>query len=473
MKKILFFLLFLLFALPNLKAQINAPVIYTPHFHWQAARYQPSKLGLSSTKIDIHVAPLMGIQAWAGNTSLSLEKIVDLLDTETITTEDVDEKVNDLDPINRVGFGAYIQPLSLSLKFFKNETLPSDTSQSGFASTKVELFTISLDLTERVEGTALVSDVVGQLAWNGNAQFAGQTVSIGENSVDAFWQREIAIGAALPVWRNRDFDIRAGGRVKYIIGVASVHTDVFENSLTTPALNTANINSQLDFGLNYRVNKAFSEDDWTSSDVISGTGKGFGLDLGGTLTFQQRYRASLSILDIGSVRYTKEVENYYRQGDASFAGVELDFDSNQDDSDFLDSLWNELEPLESQEAFTMPLPTRLSLQLEYGVPAQDKNNLDYFRHQAFLTYTQGFRDIGASTKKSQFNLAYTYSSSTRFSVGTTLGLGGYYGFAWGTYLSAQLGAFDIGLGSGNLLGAFSQRTARGVDVSFNMGLSFR
>ncbi|MEO1654378.1 MAG: hypothetical protein AAFU64_12605, partial [Bacteroidota bacterium] len=95
MKKYFFFLITGMLSVSSLWAQHNAGILYTNHFHLQAARFQPSKLGLSASKIDIHAGPLLGLQAWSGNTTLNIEDIVNLFDEETITTAEVDEIVND------------------------------------------------------------------------------------------------------------------------------------------------------------------------------------------------------------------------------------------------------------------------------------------------------------------------------------------------------------------------------------------
>ena len=455
-----FTLLFILISV-CVEAQINPTVVYTPHFNAQAARYQPSKLGFQSSKLNIQVAPLFGIQAWGANNILSIDDALRLLDEQNVSTEEVDAWVDDLAASNRLIVGTNVQLLAVGLRIHKKNN--SDTS-----ATRKELFSVSFDIVERAEANAIFSDVIGKVAWEGNAQYAGQSVNIGNLAGNGFWQREFSLGASAPVWENDLFNIRAGGRLKFIQGMASVYTEKFNAIMTTPESG-----EMIELNVDYMVNTSIPDDE-EDFDAFKGRGFGLGLDLGATVSFQKNFTGTLSILDMGSVKYNQEITNYYRTGNAVFEGVEIDPSGDfENASEFTEAFWEDIEPLENSDAFTMPLPTRLALQFEYQSFKKDKKDREFAQHHAFLTYTQGFKDIGISTKKPQLNLAYTFSLNTRFSIGNSFGFGGVQGFTIGPYLSVSGGAFSFAIGSGNILGAFSQQNARGTDVALNLGLNFK
>ena len=454
-------LILFIFIGASVQAQINPTIVYTPHFNTQAARFQPSKLGYQSPKLNIQVAPLFGLQVWGANNLLSIDDAIRLLDEQNVTTEEVDGWVDDLSASNRLIAGTYVQILAFGLRIHKKNQYDSLSSPK-------ELFSISFDIAERAEANAIFSDVIGKVAWEGNAQYAGQSVNIGKVAGNGFWQREFSIGASAPVWQNEILNIRAGGRLKFIQGMASVYTERFNAIMTTPESG-----EMIELDVDYMVNTAIPDEDG-EFDAFKGRGFGVGLDLGATVTFQKNFTGTVSLLDIGKVAYKEQITNYYRDGNAVFEGVEIDPSGDFDNaSEFTDAFWEDIEPLENSDAFSMPLPTRLALQFEYQSFKKDKKDREFAQHHAFLTYTQGFKDIGISTAKPQLNLAYTFSLNRKFSVGNSFGFGGVQGITIGPYLSVRGGAFSFAIGSGNILGAFSQKSARGTDLALNLGLNFK
>ncbi|MEO1654937.1 MAG: DUF5723 family protein, partial [Bacteroidota bacterium] len=377
--------------------------------------------------------------------------------------------VNDLEDENEVAAGVYIQPIAVSLKFYKRNTSSEDEEENPG---KSELFTASFDITERAEANAVYSDVLGRLLWRGNAQFAGQRIGLGTISGDGFWHREYALGVALPVWSNSLFSLRVGGRVKLIQGIMAVQTDKLNLVMDT------DVNGeQVDLDVDYNVNTSlpdFDDDDLTFSEVYQTRGFGAGVDFGATLTFMKHFSASLSFLDLGSVNYNTENTNYARTASTNFEGVEISTDGTVENVDNLsDAIWEDIEPIETDESFSIGLPSRMVLQLEYNMYRKDKKEVEFAKHAAFLTYTQGFKDFGIASLTPMLNIAYTYSPNARFSIGNNFGFGGINGFALGPYLSVQGGAFSFGLGFNNLLGLISQQSARGADFALSLGLNFR
>ncbi len=100
---------------------------------------------------------------------------------------------------------------------------------------------------------------------------------------------------------------------------------------------------------------------------------GLGLDVGATYDMNANWTVSASILDIGAIFHTKDVETYHANGDYVLDGIELIFPPLSDGEQTLpyyDNLEDEIEreiPIDTlTNAYTQMRPLKVNAGLEYG-----------------------------------------------------------------------------------------------------------
>jgi len=442
----------------DLLAQYNPSVMFSEHFQTQRARFEPSYLGTTSNdgQIEINVVPAyLNFHVWTGNSFVGAETVRGFINGG-VTGADVENAIEGLGDNNRLNFGVHSQILAVAVKIprtsydFENDTQAQE-----------DFLTVSFEVNERVEGVLSFPKELAELAWYGNGRFNNQALALENFSLNGFWIREYALGGAMNITEFGDFKLRAGLRLKYIQGMAGSYTE--SGSKVTLTTSEERLTLAPDYTVNIGGIPRDGEDFNTSSK-----GGGFGIDLGGTLTYQDNLKLSLNVLDIGSVNFRTDVRNYTNNSQVNFEGFEITTAGLSTSENLLDSLGGELEGTETNNSFRMPLPTRLSLQAEYTLPAGVDNT-----HKFFFNYTQGFRDMGAATTRPLISLAYVYSIQEKINLGLAPTFLGVNSAGLGFFTSMKFGVFKFGIGSANIITLGSGLNAgRLIDLSFNLGVSF-
>lgn len=441
----------------DLLAQQSPGIVYSEHFQAQRAAFQPSFLGSTGDKFEIGIIPvnLLNAHVWGGSADVGFNTFTGLPDAPT--NEDIDDLISNLEKDNRVGFGVRIQPIYVAVQIPKKAyDYENDTYTTS------ELFTLSFEVNSRTEGNLSLPKDVFDLVWNGNENYIGQTVS-GDFNINMFSAVEVAIGAATDVYKSFDRKIRVGGRLKYLNGIVGIYTEDGAGNLNfTTAADASSITITPDYTLN---TAGFTGAD---NEFEAANGTGFGIDLGGSLYYGERWTFSASLLDLGAINFSSAVKNYNSSdSSAVFDGIEVDVDGNTDEGIF-DELERNLEGTETQNAFAMPLPTRIVLEAQYTLPQGLENE-----HRFFATYTQGLRDLGMATTRPLITLAYVYAVGDRLNIGAVPTFGGYNSASLGSFISYKAGIFKAGFGTSNLFSLLSgAQSGRHVDLSLNLGLTF-
>lgn len=484
----------------GVKAQNNPAAAYGSHFTLQGARYQPSKLGEGYERVNINLG---NTYFWFGNNITNAAEIENIF-TNNLTSEQVNQQIEsrlgELKNVNRVAFGLNVQPVGVAIKFVRKKnkySMRTPTALCQPEETYRERFTMSIDVNERIEGNVFLSKTLGQFAWKGNKQFAGQTVDLGNFGGAGFWQREIAVGFAAPIrvgsprkigftqekLRKSPVKLRIGGRIKVIQGMFAFRTSRFSGNMTTAA-----DGSSIGFDVDYRLNAAVPYDRLNSSgepvldannpaSPLKVRGKGVGFDLGATFTFQDRISISASLLDMGLVRYRGQVLNYEVKDQFTFEGIPLTIGVNNNNladssQTFIDSLTTRFTPTPTQQSFNMALPMRVALQFAYKIPAKDWKGRTFDLHQFFATYTQGVTELGTATLRPNIQLGYNLNLFTIANLGLATSFGGHNAFAMTGYLSLRAGPIRLGVGSSALTYLVSKENTTGADIAFNFGIAW-
>ena len=200
------------------------------------------------------------------------------------------------------------------------------------------------------------------LAWEGNSAFIGQEVDFGPDFQVVSWS-EIGLGLS-----HKAGPVSFGFAAKYLNGIGDVSTPS-----TRASLYTDSDIYQLQLSTDYRVNTAsflsINDDDQLEvvSDPLSSFGfqkgnAGWAFDAGLAVHLTDKLTLAVSAIDIGSVKWDRDVENYLSSGTFTFDGLEFDNIFNRDSLNFqdaVDTLDQLFEFSERTEAYTTPLPTRV------------------------------------------------------------------------------------------------------------------
>lgn len=482
-------------------AQNNPAVLYGSHFHQQAARLNPSKLGDSYNDLDITGLPLplptFNIYGWGGNNRLNAKDFQKYFIDQGATVDNavIDDFVGRFGNKNIIGAGAQIQLLGVAFKINK-KIWEKDMNNPDLADIPVirreEIVTISLGWTERIAASARLSPELLSFAWKGNGHpdFLDRTVDLGNTKINAYWLREFAVGAAMPVYKGLDISVRAGVRLKYLQGMAALRSRrASATILTQSPENGGTITSNIDYLANFSsplpVNENGEFQDiptktfWGIQDFpkLGAQGSGFGVDLGVTVTLQEKFVGTFSLVDVGGVRFKRNINNFQLNNQITFDGIQVPADPSNSlfggADGIIDSLVNNFELNNTFDKFSIPLPTRMMFQAEYKVPKIDKKGRKYNKHHFFLTYIQGFGEYGISTARPSFTAAYSHNLGQQLSMGLSASSGGYSGFGIGSFMSFKLGYYRLGVGTNNLTALLFRSGGKGADISLNISTAFR
>ncbi len=202
---------------------------------------------------------------------------------------------------------------------------------------KAKKWFFSLNTATKVSAQVNLPKNIFELAWYGNEAFIGETIEFGPSfSIDAY--QEIGLGVNYSFSRK----LAAGVRVKRLIGIMSAFTSSDELSLSTgtnhyeTSINTnyvANISTSFlnivapDDGQILNTTASVDEDaldDITQNYNLPQGNSGWGIDLGVSMNFKDRFELSASVLDLGYINYNTGVAGLQSSGSFNFDGLSFE-----------------------------------------------------------------------------------------------------------------------------------------------------
>ena len=302
-----------------------------------------------------------------------------------------------------------------------------------------------------------------QLAWNGNSQFVGQTISIGPD-VHAFAYNEFGIGVAAKI-----LNVSAGARLKILTGIGDLSTERTKAEVyTDPDI------YQLTFNTDYLINTSsfFAYDGSEDFEIDFGkvsfndvfaSNLGTAIDLGASFRFKN-IDISASIIDLGFISWKSNTVNYHSQGTYKYEGVDISGIIRDDSISFegaLDSIGEVLDFKKSYKNYSTMLPTKIYLSASYDV-----GKLWTF---GGLFYTELYRG----------KVYPAFAASARAKFGKMLSIGATYAIRNKTYdnlgLNAivKLGPVQIFAVTDNLISSFKPYDSRNANLRLGLNLMFK
>ena len=230
---------------------------------------------------------------------------------------------------------------------------------------------LSFGFYEEIDFIGYYPKEITELLYYGNEPSINTTVHLSQMK----FRGEILGVIHAGISRKISSRLNVGGRFKMYSGSTSIYSD--NNSGTFSTVEGGNnIYRHHLSNVNTTINTSgfFNGDNFNigSKDVISNSffskNFGVGFDVGFTYHYTPQIEFSGSILDVGFVSYSNNVKNLNVNGDFTFDGIELLYDSNntdywsQLDSDFRSAVPTE----ETTDSYTLWRPIKFNAAVEYS-----------------------------------------------------------------------------------------------------------
>lgn len=251
------------------------------------------------------------------------------------------------------------------------------------ASTRLGKNFIYISSSEHVQWSFAYPTDLFKLLLQGNGQFIGKEVNVGDFEFDVSHYRKQSLGYT----RQINQKLNVGIKMSLLYGKLNIHSD--KNSVT---LFTDPTTYALTLGIGYSLQTAGLD-----SSILRNPGRywfnpdnrGYSIDLGGEYQLNKKIHLSASLLDIGRINWNRYTKSYQSSGDIkfTFSGLDvLEFATGKDSISgmfrYLDSLKEALTPKVGYEGYYTRLFPRVFLNGSYQL------NKNHFVH---FTY---FQDIG-------------------------------------------------------------------------------
>jgi len=311
-----------------------------------------------------------------------------------------------------------------------------------------------------------------KLFLEGNGQFVGETIDLGHH-VNLTAYNEFALSAAINLSK-----LTIGAKVKYLSGIANASvgnndltlltdSDIYQLTLNSDyTLNTSRLvtsndstqvvapndlsNFQLDFG-NFSAENLFTQNN------------GIALDFGITYQLSDKLKLAASVIDIGTINWTENINNYSSKGNSTYEGFEFSQFSDNEGISFsnaLDTLEEVFNFSETEEEYSTTLPTKIYLSATF-----DMNSM---WRLGGLLYSEIYQD-------------QTFSSlalSGRARISEKISFGGVYSlrkdnfFNLGLNFAVRLGPVQLYGASDNVFGVFDPYNSSNVNLRTGLNLLF-
>jgi len=277
---------------------------------------------------------------------------------------------------------------------------------SAFVQTKKMLFSLSHGVD--VEANLNISKDFLQFFWEGNASYIDQTANLAPY-LRIFGAHHIGLGFGYKVSEK----LTVGTRLKRHWGMATLFTPPGETSIyTNPEY------YQLTATTDYTIyTGGLSSSSQSIEDLLSfdfdpkpfSNNSGFSIDLGGTYQLTNKIQLRASILNLGSIKWTQNVNAVRSNGSFTFEGLDLKPLLDEGELNFetlTDSIQDIFQLTTTQESFKTTLPARFLVSGTYDIGNGFQGGLVLYGEKNPNLFKPG---LGLSVKK---------EFGTIFSIGT-------------------------------------------------------
>ncbi len=352
---------------------------------------------------------------------------------------------------------------------FLKTSFNTDLISFGF---KIKRSYFTINVTEHVNFAFLYSKDLINLIDQGNGPFIGQQLDFTKTGFDATHYRDYSIGWSYEV--NEKW--RAGIRIKYLYGMENYSTTAGNFSFYTASDDyTLQVPTDISIRTSSPDNSDEGYEQFDTSDsgvrsrniknyLFKRDNKGFAADLGASYKYNDKWDFSLSVIDLGYIKWKEDVKNYKTAaGKYEFSGVDLIRFINDTTANLeavLDSIAETFKTSESTDAYTSYLPMHIYLGANYRINENSFGggviHTEFFKRTIQPTVTLSYNlQVGRHLTTS---LSYSYMNHTFDNVGAGL--------------AVNVGALQFYTVTDNIIGLIAPLDARNSHVHFGFNLIF-
>ena len=216
------------------------------------------------------------------------------------------------------------------------------------------------------------------LAWEGNANYLNYPFDLGQVSATADLLTVYHFG----VNKSLNNKITLGGRFKIYSGIMNIRSTKNQGTFTTTLAEEDGENIYEHRLINAEMRVQTSgitslDDGFSVSDLVGrallGGSLGLGVDFGATYDINEDWTASMSILDLGFMFQSQDVETFHASGSYNLDGIELLFPplaEGQPSPPYYDDLEDELEREIPIDTLTTPYTHLRPVKFNSGIKYQ-------------------------------------------------------------------------------------------------------
>lgn len=323
------------------------------------------------------------------------------------------------------------------------------------------------------------------LAWEGNRDYLGYEFDLGQVSATGDLMAVYHFGANKKI--NKKWTV--GGRGKIYSSMISFKSTKNKGTFVTRLGDVDSPNTYehivTDIDISVQTSGIASLEDTSVGKVLGralfGGNLGLGIDFGATYEINDRWTASGSVLDVGVIFHTKDVEQYRATGDYTLNGIELIFpplSAGESTIPYYDNLEDEIEreiPVDTiTSGYTQLRPVKVNAGVKYsfgkfvGGEECDCYNKGLERIQSVgLQYYSIIRPKGPQMAATLF---YYHKLFQFLSAKATYTLDPYSYYNVGLGIATDLGKLNFYVAFDNVL--YYGNIAKAKSVSLQLGFNF-
>lgn len=347
---------------------------------------------------------------------------------------------------------------------------------------------IGFSVDDKVGTQATIPSSLASLALDGFTW--GSLSSWNDLASKSFWYRSYNVDYAMrlpsgmlliPKQIAKDFEVGIG--FKFVTGfsyssIQSTNTSIYADSTNHSYVVNMGFDAMRAGLVSNIISKAAKStvgDTVVNFNPFKPQGTGFGIDLGATAKVINLIKVGVSLTDIGSLAWSKNLVRTTGDTTITFAGLSPAQSNVTGSKSNLDSLRDAFKDYfknkdTTASSFSTPLPTRLnvgaSINLEDLFPSIPGELL------VAVDYHQGFNDAYDNSTVPEFVFGAEWNPIDVLPIRTGIGLGGLYGFRWSFGFGLDLPFWDLDLGIGTFNTIVAPSSAKNVSIVLSI-LKFR
>ena len=331
---------------------------------------------------------------------------------------------------------------------------------------------VSVGFYEELDLITYLPKDITELVYYGNEPFLNRPFSISELVMKADILGVLHAGVS----RKVDEKLTIGGRVKLYSSSLNIETNNNSGTITATSNNTNIIRQALDnLDAEIRTSGIADSNDVFSNTLLGGN-LGLGFDVGLTYHFSPQLEFTGSIIDVGFIKYSKNIRNFTAKGNYILDGINFEYNSD-DPLDYWEQLEEDLNvnvPTEETEnAYTSWRPMKLNAALKYSF-GERRNKFCYTKtHKQYYYNSIGFQiHTIMRPLKPQFSFTSFYEKSLSKKIHTkfTHTINDYSAAIFGFATSLQVGKLNIFGVLDNILAVTDVASANNISLNFGFNI---